>query len=75
MELSFGARGDNAKLLATAGLLSPGPDDQGYTMLLGQPVHFGGTLAQIDLSEWHDLLVKAATRRPEAAKPAAKPGP
>ena len=75
MDLSFGARGDNASLLSVAGLLSPAVDEKGYTALQGQPVHFGGTLGQVDVGQWHDLLVRAATRKPAAARKDAKPGP
>jgi hypothetical protein len=53
--------------LSTAGLLSSRKDESGYTML-SQPIHFGGTLEKIDKSQWHDLLVKAATRKPESTK-------
>jgi len=33
-------------------LLSTQKDDHGYT-LLNQPVHLGGTLEHIDMSQWH----------------------
>lgn len=77
LELELGARGKAAELLATAGLLSSRKDSQGYAML-GEAVRFGGTLEHIDGSQWNDLLVKAATRKPDAAKepqavPARKP--
>jgi hypothetical protein len=74
MELQFGARGNNAQLLGTGGLLSATKDELGYT-LLNQAVHFGGTLGQIDLSQWHDMLVQAATRKPGTAKTAPKANP
>ena len=67
LELRFGARGSIAELLATAGLLSSEKDEQGYIMLR-EPIHFGGTLEQIDSSQWHDLLVKAATQEPVRGK-------
>lgn len=67
LELKFGAKGRIAQLLETAGLLSTDKSEQGYT-LLRQPVHFGGTLEQIDNSAWRDLLLKAATATPERAK-------
>jgi hypothetical protein len=66
LDLAIGTRGDTGDLLAKAGLLSDDKDDLGYTALV-QPVHFGGSLAHIDASRWHDLLVKAATRKPDAA--------
>jgi hypothetical protein len=61
VDLQFGARGQMAKLLSAAGLLSDRKDAAGYT-LLDQPLVFGGTLAQIDNRRWHELLVKAAER-------------
>ena len=67
VELQFGARGRAADLLSKAGLLSPRTDGLGYS-LLAEPVHLGGTLEQIDAGAWHELLVKAATRKPEPAK-------
>lgn len=67
VELQFGARGGIATLLSTAGLLSADRDDQGYT-LFQQPLHFGGTLEQIDKNEWHDVLLKAATRVPASGR-------
>lgn len=67
LDLQFGARDQTAELLAHAGLLSGRKDDLGYS-LLAEPVHFGGTLAQIDIRAWHDLLAKAATREPPPKK-------
>lgn len=69
MDLAIGVKGDNQKLLAVAGLLSPGKDDQGFTMLVGQPVHFGGTLESVDVTQWRSLLVQA-TRKGAGATPA-----
>lgn len=67
LDLRLGARGGVAELLSTAGLLAVGKDSQGYSWL-NQTIHFGGTLEQIDESQWHDLLVKAATPVPEGPK-------
>ncbi len=67
LDLQFGARDQTAELLAHAGLLSGRKDDLGYS-LLSEPVHFGGSLAQIDTRAWHDLLAKAATREPPPKK-------
>jgi hypothetical protein len=53
--------------LSTAGLLSADKDGLGYTRLI-QPIHFGGTLEHIDRSQWHNLLVKAATPKPVEPK-------
>lgn len=63
LDLRLGARGGIASLLSDAGLLSPEKDSRGYRML-NQDIHLGGNLGHIDASQWHDLLVKAATRKP-----------
>jgi hypothetical protein len=67
VDLQFWARGRVAKLLSTAGLLSADQDGLGY-LKLNQPIHFGGTLEHIDRSQWHNLLVKAATPKPVEPK-------
>jgi hypothetical protein len=74
VDLQFGARGQMAKLLSAAGLLSARKDGAGFT-LLAQPLVFGGTLAHIDNGPWHAVLVKAAQRNPGAppAVPAGHP--
>ena len=69
LDLVVSVRGDTGDLLAKAGLLSENRDDLGYTAIV-QPVHFGGTLAHLDATQWHALLVKAATRKPDAEKKA-----
>jgi hypothetical protein len=67
LDLVFAARGDTEGLLAKGGLLSQRKDDLGYS-ILDQPVHIGGSLAHFDTSQWHDLLAKAALRKPDEAK-------
>jgi hypothetical protein len=67
VELQLGVHDVLTKLLATAGLLSSGKDAIGYS-LLREPIRFGGTLAHIDASQWHDLLAKAAVQNPSAEK-------
>jgi hypothetical protein len=67
LDLQFWGRNRIAKRLGKVGLLSTQKDDAGYT-LLNQPVHFGGTLEHIDNSQWHKLLVKAATPPSEVPK-------
>jgi hypothetical protein len=67
VDLQFGARGRIATHLAAAGLLSTEKDEQGYA-LLKQRIMLGGTLQHIDVSRWHELLVKAATPRLEGGK-------
>ena len=72
-ELQFSARGRIADLLSTAGLLPAQRDKTGFTPM-NQTVHFGGTLEHIDQSPWRDLLVKAATPKPDERKKAAQNG-
>jgi hypothetical protein len=67
IDLQFGARGRAAELLTKAGLLSPRKDALGYS-LIGEPIHLGGTLERIDTGPWHQLLVEAATRKPDPGK-------
>jgi hypothetical protein len=67
VDLQLGVRGRAADLLSKAGLLSPSKDALGYALLSG-PIHLGGTLERIDTGAWHQLLVEAATRKPEPAK-------
>jgi len=69
LDLQVWVRGKLAELLATAGLLSAQKDAAGYC-LLGESVHLGGTLGNIDVTRWHDLLAKAANRKPPVAKAA-----
>ena len=73
VNLQFGARGRMAKLLSAAGLLSSRKDADGY-LLLSEPIVFGGTLEHVDRSQWHNLLVKAATRNPASPGKAPEKG-
>ena len=65
LDLEFWAKGRAARLLAAAGLLSPGEDAHGYRRL-SQPIHLGGALGRVDIEAWHRLLVKAAAQPPPA---------
>lgn len=67
VDLRLGAQGKTAELLSKAGLLTPQKDELGYSEM-GQALHFGGTLAHLEAGQWNDLLVKAATRKPEGGK-------
>ncbi len=67
LDVRLGVKGNLATLLTTAGLVAAEKDEQGY-LLLPQMLHFGGSLEQIDKSQWRDLLVKAATPKPERGK-------
>ena len=74
LDLELGARGRLAELLSNAGLLSATLDKLGYAPLK-QSVHFGGTLEHIDGGAWQDLLVKAATPKPDMGKKAGTQAP
>jgi hypothetical protein len=67
LDLQVGAQGKTAELMAKAGLLGAGKDELGYSAFT-QAIHLGGSLARIDAAQWGDLLIKAATRKPEAGK-------
>ena len=69
VDVQLSIRGKAAELLATAGLLPPQKDSRAFAAL-DSYIHFGGTLEQIDASKWRELLVKAATRKPEGEKKA-----
>jgi hypothetical protein len=58
----LGARGRIAASLGSLGLLGGQQDDLGYTRM-AQPFHLGGTLEDIDGSQWQDTLVKAALHK------------
>jgi hypothetical protein len=62
VDLQLGVRGQMAELLGPVGLLKDERDDLGYARIV-QPIHLGGTLGQIDESQWKDLLVQAALRK------------
>ncbi len=70
MNWQFAAHGRVAKYLNKAHLLSPQKDGRGF-FLLPEPIHLGGTLAQIDTSQWHDMLAQAVARSADASKKAA----
>ncbi len=68
MDLKLGVRGNVAALLSQTGLLTTRNDELGYLQLARPaPLHFAGTLQNPDVTDWHDLLAKAAM-------PPAKPG-
>jgi len=67
LDLTVGARGHTAEMMAKAGLLSAKKDSQGYANL-NHTLHFGGSLEHLDQAMWHDLLIKAMNL-PPAAKP------
>jgi len=51
-----------AGLMNGVGLLNGHQDNLGYTDL-ASPVYLGGTLDDIDQTQWKDLLIKAAMRK------------
>jgi hypothetical protein len=69
LDLQLGFRGFEAEQLAAAGIIPSNKDTLVYTKLR-EPIHFSGTLDQIDNSAWHDLLVKAASQATEQGRKA-----
>ena len=71
LDTRIAVRGDLAGLLRQSGLLAPQTDPSGYA-----PFHknivFGGTLAHVDTTAWHDLLAQAAARRTDGSPSAEK---
>lgn len=59
LELQLRVSGIEAERLETAGLLSADHDADGFTRVR-EPIRFGGTLANVDKTQWRDLLAKAA---------------
>jgi hypothetical protein len=66
LDLQVGVKGQSAELLRKAGLLSSQKDALGY-QIADQAISFVGSLGNVDASQWHEWLVKAATRKPEPA--------
>jgi len=62
VDLELGVRGRITKFMDVVGLLGDTQDDLGYTRLY-QPIHLGGTLANIDQTQWKDMLVQAPLRK------------
>lgn len=62
VDLELSVRGRPAALLGLVGMLKDGPDELGYTPL-SQPIHLGGTLSNIDESQWREMLVNAPLRK------------
>jgi hypothetical protein len=62
-DLQLGVRGRLEALLGIVGMLKEGGlDGLGYSQLY-ETIHLGGTLAEIDQSQWHDMLVRAPLRK------------
>jgi hypothetical protein len=62
IDLDLGVRGRLGKFLALVGMLKDGQDELGYTQLY-QPIHLGGTLQNIDQSQWREMLIQAPLRK------------
>jgi hypothetical protein len=58
----MGVRGQLGKFLAVVGMLKDGHDELGYTELY-QVIHLGGSLQNIDQSQWREMLVQAPLRK------------
>jgi len=73
VDLQFWAKDRIARLMTAAGLLSDRKDGKGYTALK-EPIELRGTMAKIDTSQWHKMLVESAKRTPVAAPKSAPVG-
>lgn len=62
LDMTLGVRGQVAKFMDVVGLLGDTQDDLGYTGLY-QPIHLGGTLRNIDQSQWKEMLIQAPLRK------------
>jgi hypothetical protein len=62
IDLDVGVRGRLGGFLGMVGMLKEGQDELGYTQLY-QPVHLGGTLRNIDQSQWREMLIQAPLRK------------
>ena len=58
----MGARGHLARILDLVGLLKEGQDELGYRQL-NQPIQLGGSLRNIDQSQWREMLVQASIKK------------
>jgi hypothetical protein len=63
LDLKLALRDGAAQALADSGLLTDQKDAKGYTRF-AEPIHLAGTLEKIDETQWRELLVKAALRKP-----------
>ncbi len=63
VDLVLAVRGRLETLMGIVGMLKEGGGDElGYTPIY-QPIHLGGTLRDIDQSQWRDMLVRAPLRK------------
>jgi hypothetical protein len=62
VDLDMGVRGKLGAVLGIIGMLNDGRDELGYTQLY-QPIHLGGTLSNIDHSQWKEMLIQAPLRK------------
>lgn len=62
IDLDMGVRGQLEKFLDLVGMLKDGQDPLGYTQLY-QSIHLGGSLRNVDQSQWKDMLVQAPLRK------------
>jgi hypothetical protein len=62
INLEMGARGQLGKFLDVVGMLKDGQDELGYTPLY-QAIHLGGTLHNVDQSQWREMLLQAPLRK------------
>lgn len=63
LDVGLSLSGDSVKLLAQTGLLGETKDAAGFSPFK-QRLLFTGCLLEPDCTQWHDLLVQAATQKP-----------
>jgi hypothetical protein len=62
VDLDMGVRGQLGRFLDVVGMLKEGQDELGYRQIY-QPIHLGGTLRNVDQSQWRDMLEQAPLRK------------
>jgi hypothetical protein len=62
VDIEMGVRGRIGKQMDLVGLLKEGQDELGYAHVY-QPVHLGGTLRNVDQSQWREMLLQALLRK------------
>jgi hypothetical protein len=62
IDLDMGVRGQLGRFLDVVGMLRDGQDALGYFPLY-QAIHLGGTLRNVDQSQWREMLVQAPLRK------------
>ncbi|HEY4989180.1 MAG TPA: AsmA-like C-terminal region-containing protein, partial [Opitutaceae bacterium] len=62
VDIDMGVRGRLGRFMDLVGLLKDGQDELGYAHIY-QAIHLGGTLRNVDQSQWRDMLIQAPLRK------------